>query len=59
MYNRTQNNNFEMKKEKMRKKKPSIPFEDQKLDLIRLRIKNGYYKNEQGVGKCRKRNYEK
>ena len=31
----------------MRKNSPKQSFEDQKLDLIRMRIKNGYYKNEQ------------
>jgi hypothetical protein len=36
-----------MKKEKMTKKNSDQSFEDQKLDLIRLRIKNGYYHNEQ------------
>jgi hypothetical protein len=36
-----------MKKEKMSKKSSEESFEDQKLDLIRMRIKNGYYQSEQ------------
>ena len=34
-----------MKKDKMIKNETPDSFEDQKLDLIRLRIKIGYYKN--------------
>jgi hypothetical protein len=35
-----------MKKEKMINTESNNSFQAQKLDLIRLRIKNGYYKNQ-------------
>jgi anti-sigma28 factor (negative regulator of flagellin synthesis) len=34
-----------MKKREMKKKDKDHSFQDQKLELIRLRIKNGYYKS--------------
>ena len=34
-----------MKKDKMSKEETDISFEDQKIDLIRLRIQNGFYEN--------------
>jgi hypothetical protein len=35
-----------MKKDKMESTDNQISFQEKKLDLIRLRIKNGYYQNE-------------
>jgi anti-sigma28 factor (negative regulator of flagellin synthesis) len=32
-----------MKKEKMNKEETEISFQEQKIDLIRLRIQNGFY----------------
>ena len=32
-----------MKKEKMNKEETESSFQEQKIDLIRLRIKNGFY----------------
>jgi ribosomal protein L29 len=34
-----------MKKEKMNKEETESSFQDQKLELIRLRIQNGFYEN--------------
>ena len=34
-----------MKKEKMSKEETEISFNEQKIDLIRLRIQNGFYEN--------------
>jgi hypothetical protein len=34
-----------MKKEKMNKEETEISFQEQKIDLIRLRIQNGFYEN--------------
>ncbi len=34
-----------MKKKKMNKAETEISFQEQKIDLIRLRIQNGFYEN--------------
>jgi anti-sigma28 factor (negative regulator of flagellin synthesis) len=34
-----------MKKEKMSKEETEISFKEQKIDLIHLRIQNGFYEN--------------
>jgi hypothetical protein len=34
-----------MKKEKMNKEETESSFQEQKIDLIRLRIQNGFYDN--------------
>lgn len=34
-----------MKKEKMSREETETSFQDQKIDLIRLRIQNGFYDN--------------
>ena len=34
-----------MKKEKMNKEETEISFEEQKIELIRLRIQNGFYES--------------
>jgi len=34
-----------MKKEKMNKEETESSFQDQKIDLIRMRIQNGFYEN--------------
>jgi hypothetical protein len=36
---------FQMKKEKMNKEETEISFQEKKIDLIRLRIENGFYES--------------